>query len=167
MTSNAILLIAAIASGMLTIYILNSLVNLRIKGKISEKLNPLSVDILKAVLFLCGGLLLSEIANSYQTLRKILATSHSGNDLLVNEIMYYSLFLGIILLTLVIIIWFAAIMVNVATKGKSVFIEAANDNLNVVYIWCGIVLALTLAAKAELSFLFETFIQYPLMPIYH
>lgn len=167
MTTNIILLSATLVSGLLTIFILNSIVNSRIKGKISENENPLSVDILKAILFLCGGLLLSEIVNSFQTMTKVLPSSFSGNDLLLKEIMFYSIFLGITLLTLVIILWFAAMMFGVTSKGKSIFIETANNNLNAVIIFCGLLLALTLAAKAGLSPLFDQFIPYPTMPTYH
>ena len=167
MTTNIILLSAILVSGLLTVFILNSIINSRIKGKISENENPFSVDILKAILFLCGGLLLSEIVNSFQTMTKVLPSSFSGNDLLLKEIMFYSIFLGITLLTLIVILWLAAMMFGVTSKGKSIFIETANNNLNAVIIFCGILLALTLAAKAGLSPLFDQFIPYPTMPTYH
>jgi hypothetical protein len=167
MTTNIILLSAVLVSGLLTVFILNSIVNSRIKGKISENENPLSVDIQKAILFLCGGLLLIEIVDPFQTMTKVLPSSFTGNNLLLKEIMFYSIFLGITLLTLVVIIWFATLMFGVTSKGKSIFIETANNNLNAVIIFCGILLALTLAAKAGLSSLFDQFIPYPTMPTYH
>lgn len=165
MTTNIILLSAILVSGVLIVFILNSIVNSRIKGKVSE--NPISVDILKAILFLCGALLLSEVVNSFQTMLKVLPSSVSGNDLLMKEIMFYSIFLGIILLTVIIILWLSAMMFGVTSKGKSIFIETANNNLNAVILFCGILLALTLAAKAGLSPLFDQFIPYPTMPTYH
>ena len=167
MTTNIILLSAVIVSGLLTVFLLNSIVNSRMKGKVSDNEHPITGDIMKAILFLCGGLLLSEIVISFQTMTKVLPSSFTGNDLLLKEIMYYSIFLGIALLTLIANIWLSAIMFSVTSKGKNIFIETANNNLNAVIIFCGVVLALTLAAKAGLSPLLDNFIPYPTMPTYH
>jgi len=62
-------------------------------NRISEKETPLAVDILKAILFLSGGLLLSELTTSFQTLTKVLPNSFAGNDLLLKEFSYFSIFL--------------------------------------------------------------------------
>ena len=167
MTTNILILISVLVSGLLTIFILNAIVNSRIKNKISENETPIAVDILKAILFLSGGLLLSEITNSFQTLTKVLPNSFTGNDLLLKEFSYFSIFLGITILITILIVWLSTLMYSLISKGKSIFIEAANNNLNSVIIFIGLILALTIASKTELTPLFDQFIPYPTMPIYH
>lgn len=167
MTTNIVILISVLVSGMLTIFILNAIVNSRTKNKISENDTPLALDILKATLFVSGGLLLSEITTSFQTLTKVLPTSFTGNDLLLKEFSYFSIFLGITILTAVLIVWFSSLMYSLISKGKSIFIEATNNNLNSVIIFIGLILALTIASMAGLTSLFDQFIPYPTMPIYH
>jgi hypothetical protein len=58
-------------------------------------------------------------------------------------------------------------MYSLISKGKSIFIEAANNNLNSVVIFIGIILALTIASKTGLTPLLDQFIPYPTMPVYH
>ena len=167
MTTNIVILISFLVCGLLTIFILNAIVNSRIKNKISENETPLAVDILKAILFLSGGLLLSEITTSFQTLTKVLPNSFTGNDLLIKEFSYFSIFLGITILTTILIVWLSTLMYSLISKGKSIFIEAANNNLNAVIIFIGLILALTIASKTGLTPFFDQFIPYPTMPIYH
>lgn len=167
MTTNIVILISILVSGLLTIFILNAIVNSRIKNKISENETPLALDILKAILFLSCGLLLSEITTSFQTLTKVLPNSFTGNDLLLKEFSYFSIFLGITILTTVLIVWLSTLMYSLMSKGKSIFIEVANNNLNAVIIFIGLILALTIASKTGLMPLFDQFIPYPTMPIYH
>jgi hypothetical protein len=167
MTTNIVILISVVVSGLLTIFILNSIVNSRIKNKISEKETPLAVDILKAILFLSSGLLLSEITTSFQTLTKVLPNSFKGNELLLKEFSYFSIFVGLTLLTTILIIWLSTLMYSLISKGKNIFIEAANNNLNAIIIFIGLLLALILASKTGLTPLFDQFIPYPSLPIYH
>ena len=167
MTTNIVILISILTSGLLTIFILNAIVNSRIKNKISENKTPLSVDILKSILFLSGGLLLSEITTSFQTLTKVLPNSFTGNELLLKEFSYFSIFLGITILTIILIVWLSTLMYSLISNGKSIFIEAANNNVNAVIVFSGLLLALTIASKTGLIPLFDQFIPYPTMPIYY
>jgi hypothetical protein len=167
MTTNIVILISVLVSGMLTIFFLNAIVNSRIKNKISENETPLAVDILKAILFLSGGLLLSEITTSFQTLTKVLPNNYTGNELLTKEFSYFSIFLGITILTTILIVWLSTLMYSLISKGKSIFIEASNNNLNAVIIFIGLILSLTIASKTGLTPFFDQFIPFPTMPIYH
>ena len=167
MTTNIVIPISVLVSGLLTIFILNSIVNSRIKKKFLENEAPISVDILKAILFLSGGLALSEITTSFQTLTKVLPYSFTGNDLLLKEFSYFSIFLGITVLLIFLIVWLSTLMYSLISKGKSIFIEATNNNLNAVIIFIGLILALTIASKTGLASLFDQFIPYSTMPIYH
>lgn len=167
MTTNIIILLAVLISGLLSIFLLNSIINSRMKNRLSENEYPITLDAMKAVWFLSGGLLISEILNSFQTLIKILPSSFKGNELLLEEIMFFSIFLGIVLLTLITIIWFSAMMFGIVSKGKNIFIEVANNNINAIILYSGILLTLTFAAKAGIMPLLDQFIPYPTMPIYH
>jgi hypothetical protein len=167
MTTNIIILISVLISGLLIVFILNALVNSRIRNKISENETSLAVDVLKGILFISGGILLSEITTSFQTLSKVLPNSFKGNELLLKEFSYFSIFLGITILTCILIVWLSTLMYSLISKGKSIFIEASNNNLNAVIIFIGLILALTFASKTGLVPLFDQFIPYPTMPIYH
>lgn len=167
MTTNFVILISVLVSGLLTIFLLNAIVNARIKKKVSENETPFAVDILKAILFLSGGLLISEITTSFQTLTKVLSNGSAGNELLIKEFTYFSLFFGITILTSILIVWFSTLMYSLISKGRSIFIEAANNNFNAVIIFIGLILALTITSKTGLAPLFDQFIPYPTMPIYH
>lgn len=167
MTTNIINLISVLVGGLLTIFILNAIVNSRIKNKVSENETPIAVDILKAILFLSGGLLLAEITTSFQTLTKVLPSSFTGNDLLLKEISYFSIFLGITILTALLNFWLSTLMYSLISKGKSIFIETSNNNLNAAIIFIGLMLALTVASKMGLTQLLDQLIPYPIMPIYH
>ncbi|MDP3930617.1 MAG: hypothetical protein Q8R57_16480, partial [Bacteroidota bacterium] len=102
-----------------------------------------------------------------QILIKVLPNSFTGNNLLIKEFSYFSIFLGIIILTTILIVWLSSLMYSLISKGKSIFIETANNNLNAVILFIGLILALTIASKAGLTPLFDQFIPYPTMPIYH
>ena len=167
MTTTMLTLIASLFSGMLFIYIINLFVNSRLKKKLSENETPITINILKAVLFISGGLLISEILNPFQTLINVLPASISGNELLLNEIMYYSLYLGILLLVFIIILWISILMFGIISKGKNIFIETANNNLNDVLLFIAIMIALVFAAKSGITPLLDLFIPYPELPIYH
>ena len=167
MTTNIVILISVLISGLLTIFILNLIIKSRIKKIISENDNPIALDILKSSFFLCGGILLNEITSSFQTLSKVLSNSYTGNDLLLKEFSYFSIFLGITLLMTIFIVWLSILMYSLISKGKSIFIESSNNNLNAVILFIGVILTLTIASKTGLSPLFEQFIPYPTMPIYH
>lgn len=167
MTTTIIALIGLLLSGTLFIYILDMFVNSRIKKKLSENEAPITIYILKATLFISGGLLLSEILNPFQTLMKILPTFIAGNDLLLKGTMYYSLFLGILLLVYIIVLWVAILMFGIITKGKNIFIETANNNLSDVLLFSAIFIALIFAVKSGLIPLLDLFIPYPELPIYY
>ncbi|UGU16751.1 hypothetical protein LS482_02500 [Sinomicrobium kalidii] len=164
--TNIIILISILVSGGLTVFILNAIVNYKIKNKISENEKPLTIVVLKTFMFLISGLLLSELITSFQTLTKILPNSYSGYTLLLREASFFCIFLGILILILFAILWFAAFMFSLLNKGDHIFMETANNNLNAVILFCGILLALTIAIKTGITPILDQFIPYPTMPIY-
>ena len=167
MTANIVILISVLVSGLLTIFILNEIVNFKMKKKISSNESPMAVDILKAFIFMSGGLLLSEITTSFLTLIQVLPSSFKANELLLKQFSYFSIFLVITLLTTIVIIWLSSLMFSLVSKGKDIFLETANDNLGAVILFCGLILALTIAVKTGITPLFDQFIPYHTMPIYY
>lgn len=167
MTQNTIILLAVLISSCLTIYLTNAIINSRLKKKLKSDDEPIAIYILKAAIFLCAGLLINEFVNSFQSLIKILPSSLVGNNLLQKEIMFYSIFWGISLLILSIIVWLSILTYGIVAKGKNVFIEIANNNIGAVILFSGIILAITLVAKSCITPLLDQFIPYPTLPIYH
>ena len=167
MTTNIVIITSLIVSGLLTIFILNAIINSRIKNKISENESKISIDILKGLVFLCGGLILSEISTSFYTLTKVLPNNFTGSDLILKEVSYFSVFVGISILTVIIILWLSTLMYSLISKGKSIFFETTNNNIHAIILFAGLLLSLTIVTKTGLTPLFDQFIPYQTMPIYH
>ena len=47
---------------------------------------------MKVVLFICSSMLLAEMTTTFQTLVKVLPSSFAGNDLLIQELFYFTKF---------------------------------------------------------------------------
>ena len=167
MTTNIVIFFSILVSGLLTILVINYLLNSRFKNKLTENEIPIAHDIFKSVLYISSGLLISQIVTSFQTLLKVLPSSFTGNDLLLKEFSYFSIFLGLTILTEMIIIWIATLMFSFICKGKSIFMEVSNNNLNAVAVFIGLQISLTIASMPALVQILEQFIPYPSLPIYH
>ncbi|MEZ5003441.1 MAG: hypothetical protein R2730_10455 [Chitinophagales bacterium] len=166
MTTNIITIIAVLISALLTIFILNSMVNLKLKNKLSENENPITINLFKAILFLCGGIVLNEISQSFNTVTNVLPALFSDNKLVLNEISYCSIFYGIGLISLLLIFWSASLMFTIISGGKSVFLEVTNNNLNAVLLFAGLIFAILIAVKPLLLPIFDQLIPYPNIPTY-
>ena len=110
--------------------------------------------------------LLSELINTFQTLTKILPSQIEGNSLVLKEISFYCVFLGITLFVFVILFWLSTLLFSLFSKGESIFVEVANDNLNSLILFSALLLAFVFAVKSGLTPLLDEFIPYPEMPIY-
>jgi hypothetical protein len=167
MTVQLLILLAALVSASLSLFILNLFVSARLKGKVPINEAPIAADLLRAVIFLSAGLMLNDVAMFFQTVITILPSSYSGSELHLMEISYCSLLLAVTLTSCFIIIWTSSLMYSLIAKGKSIFIEVANNNLGSLILFSALLIVLTLAAKAGLSGVLDSFIPYPTLPIYH
>ncbi len=167
MTTNIIILTATLLSSLLAIFALNYFINSRVKGKLSEIETPITIDIMKVVLFICSSMLLAEMTTTFQTLVKVLPSSFAGNDLLIQELFYFTKFVGIVLISFIVIVWLSILMFSMVQKGKSIFIETVNNNTSAVILFSGIVIALSIVTKTGLTPLLDQFIPYPTLPMYH
>lgn len=163
---NILTLLAIVLSTAVSLFLLNGFVKSKLKTKLSENENPISVSYFKGVLFLAIGLLLSELINTFQTLTKILPSQLEGNSLVLKEISFYCIFLGITLLVFIVLFWLSTLLFSLFSKGESVFMEVANDNLNSIILFSTILLAFVFATKTGLTPLLDEFIPYPEMPVY-
>lgn len=163
---NILTLLAIVLSTAVSLFLLNGFVKSKLKTKLSENENPISVSYFKGVLFLAIGLLLSELINTFQTLTKILPSQLEGNSLVLKEISLYCIFLGITLLVFIVLFWLSTLLFSLFSKGESVFMEVANDNLNSIILFSTILLAFVFATKTGLTPLLDEFIPYPEMPVY-
>lgn len=164
--TNILSLLAILLSTAVSLFLLNGFVKSKLKSKLSENENPMSISYLKGVLFVALGLLLSELINTFQTLTKILPSQLEGNSLVLKEISFYCIFLGITLLVFIVLFWLSTLLFSLFSKGESIFIEVANDNMNSVILFSAIMFAFVFAVKTGLTPLLDEFIPYPEMPIY-
>jgi len=164
--TNIIILLAVLVSAALTIFLLNGFVRFKLKNKLSENENPIAIPIFKSVLFISGGLLLSELISTFQTLTKILPGQFESNELVLREISFYCIFLAIVLIVLAVLLWLSTLLFSLINRGDSVFVEVANNNLHSLILFSAILLALTLAVKTGITPLLDEFIPYPTMPVY-
>lgn len=163
---NILALLALVLSTAVSLFLLNGFVKSKLKTKLSEKENPTSISYFKGILFVALGLILSELNNTFQTLTKVLPSQLEGNSLVLKEISFYCVFLGIILFVFVVLFWLSTLLFSLFSKGESIFVEVANDNLNSVILFSTILLAFVFAIKTGLTLLLDEFIPYPKMPVY-
>lgn len=164
--TNILTLLAIIISTAVSLFLLNGFVKFKLKNKLSENENLTSISCFKGILFIVLGLLLSELINTFQTLTKILPSQLEENNLVLKEISFYCIFLGISLIVFIVLFWLSTILFSLFSKGENIFIEVANDNLNSVIFFSAVILAFVFAVKTGLTPLLDEFIPYPELPIY-
>ncbi len=164
--TNILTLLAITLSTAVSLFLLNGFLKIKLKNKLSENENPISISYFKSVLYVSLGLLLGELINTFQTLTKILPSQLEGSNLVLKEISFYCVFLGITLFIFVILLWLSTLLFSLFSKGESIFIEVANNNLKSLILFSGILLAFVFAVKTGLTPLLDEFIPYPEIPNY-
>ena len=164
--TNIITMLAIITSTAVSVFLLNGFIKSKLKNKLSENETPISISYFKGILFISLGLLFSELISTFQTLTKILPNQFEGSNLVLKEISFYCIFLGISLAIFIVLFWLSKLLFSLFSKGESIFVEVANNNLNSVIIFSAILLTFVLAVKTGITPLLDEFIPYPEMPIY-
>ena len=136
--TNIFTLLAITLSTAVSLFLLNGFLKTKLKNKLSENENPISISYFKSVLYVSLGLLLGELINTFQTLTKILPSQLEGSNLVLKEISFYCVFLGITLFLFVILLWLSTLLFSLFSKGESIFIEVANNNLKSLILFSGI-----------------------------
>lgn len=150
----------------ISVFFLNSFIKYKLKKKLSENENPISISYFKGILFVALGLLLSELVDTFLTLTKILPNQLEGNNLLLNEISFFCIYLGIILIVFVIVFWISTILFSLINKGESIFVEVANNSFNSIILFSALLLTFVFAVKTGLTPVLDEFIPYPEIPNY-
>lgn len=164
--TNILTLLAVLVSTAVSVFLLNSFVKFKLKNKLSENEHPITISYFKGVLFVSIGLLLSELITTFQTLTKILPSQLEGSNLIFKEVSFYCIFFAITLLIFVVLFWISTLLFSLLSKGESVFVEVANNNLQSIILFSAILLAFTFAIKTGITPLLDKYIPYPEMPIY-
>lgn len=164
--TNIITLIAILVSASLTIFLINLFVRFKLTKKLSENENPISSPIFKGVLFISSGILLSELITTFQTLTKILPNQLEGDNLILQEISFYSIFLGLVLIVFAVVIWLSTLLFSLINNGENIFVEVANNNFHAIITFSAVLLTLTIAVRTGITPMLDQLIPYPTMPIF-
>lgn len=166
MTTIIVIALSLLLGGLLSIFIFNFFINRKLAGLLRNEELLLATTIMKAFVFLCCGFLVLEINYPFQALIKIWGVYYVNTELFFKEVMYFSVFLGIIILTLFIVFLLALITIGSIVKGKNLFVEVANNNIALAILFGVIFFSFSLIAKTAVPPLLDKFIPYPTMPIY-
>jgi hypothetical protein len=167
MITYIVVLASMLVSGILMVFVVNATVNAVVRKKIKPDEPPIALDLIKAVLFISGALLIGEAAISLQTMTKVLSEIYHGNDLLFKEVSYASVFVFITICMVFVIMWISIMLYSLLSKGNYVILEVVNNNYNALILFIGLILTFTLALKAGLTPLLEYLIPYPTIPFYN
>lgn len=164
--TNIFILLLILVSMSLTLFLINWFVRFKLKSKLSESENPITINIFKGILFISGGLLLTQLIVTFQTTYKILERSYSGTDLVLRAISFYSILFAIVIVAFAMLLWLSTLLFNLLQNRDNIFVEIANNNLKSLILFIGILFALTIAVKTGITPLLDGFIPYPTLPIY-
>jgi len=164
--SQLLLVTMLLLSGILSLSLINYVTNRRLKKLIKGTDVLLSVNILKAALFFCCGLLISEIGIAGKEVLNFQAQK-PGAELALLLAGYLSLFLLISLMMAFLCIWFSRLIFSTFTKGKDIYMSSANSEIAEVILFVGILSSITFIVKPGLMDLLLHAIQYSTLPIYH
>ncbi|MBK8968358.1 MAG: hypothetical protein IPM36_17165 [Lewinellaceae bacterium] len=159
--------IAFLLGAVISFSLLNYFISTKIKGRFTVDEIPLGVNMLKAIYFICGGIMLAEIRDPLTDLNDILSNSANKENWLLNEAMYFSIFLGISILSTFIVLWFSSITYSVATKGTNAMSDAINNKTSNLVLYAGIAFSFTIIVKGSMSPILTWIIPYPTTPLFH
>lgn len=167
MTSELFFVLIIVTASVLMLFVLYRILRYRFSKVITESETILSVELIKAGVFVSGGIVLHEVVPIFQVLSKVLSSSFAGNELILKECMYLCVFCGTAIIYVLVLTWLSTILYTVFRKGRNIFIDAGNNELSSVILMVGILFGLSLATSAGLNLLLEHLVPYPSAPIYH
>ena len=159
--------IAFLFGAIISFSLFNYLISNKIKSRFTADEIPLGINLLKAIYFVCGGLMLAEINGPLTDLTDILSNSADKGGSLLNAAMYFSIFLGIAILSTAIVLWFSSITYSVATKGTNLLSDAINNKTGNLILYAGIAFSFTIIVKGSLGPMLTWIIPYPTTPLFH
>jgi hypothetical protein len=148
------------------IFFINKYINFRLKEKVNSERSDLSINILKGFVILSASILFNSMINNYLALIKVLPSSILDADVLQNALSYYSLYFIILVSMTFLCISLSSILYSIINLKKSVFFDSANNNIEGVLLFGGILIGITLISNQLLNSAYELLIPYPQIPIY-
>ena len=158
-----IVLSATLLGTLITIFLLNAAVNSRVRGKLSDNMAPLSLEIFKSVLFIIAGLHIATADAAIRSLSSFVSPIENTSHWLGLT----SIFIGLSMLTLLLNLWFSVMMYTVVSAGRGISFELASGNYGAVIQVSSILIAMTIATKPGLAAVLNYVIPYPKSPLFH
>ncbi|SFG29342.1 hypothetical protein [Pontibacter chinhatensis] len=149
---------------LLVAYLLNAFINLQLRKFMKSNEVNLSLALVKLTFLVAGGLLLSEIPAVINTLSDTLRNQYAYVELYKLTFQNVSFFIGIILLVLIFIYFVSTALFRLVSPKNSFKIEVANNVVERVIIFIGIVLIITFSIKGYIPILLDYFIPYQTIP---
>jgi hypothetical protein len=169
MTTVFMILLAIILAVISTFLMINFIINKMVIKKLNDKddiKNSISINVLKATLFISVSLLINELNLSLQNLTNALSNNNGTSYFMLEAISYFSIFILIFMLSYICIFVISYILFSVIFRGKDIFIETINNNFGLVIFFIGLYLMLVLAFKPNMLPIFDYFIAYPTISIH-
>ncbi|MCB0524115.1 MAG: hypothetical protein H6576_04000 [Lewinellaceae bacterium] len=155
-----------ILSGILAISLINFLTNRKLKKYLKRDSDNVGVNALKAILFICAGLFISEVGAAAKELLNTQSFSTVGN-LMIGFIAYFTLFFSISVVVLLLSIWFAKMTFSVLSKGVNIYEAASRNDAEYLLLFSGISICICFITRTGLFPLLISTIQYSETPIFH
>lgn len=164
--SQLLLIALLILSGVLSLSLINYFTNRRLKKYSLSENDKVGINTVKAVLFICAGLLVGEVGNASKEVLNIQSFGLSDNWIfLVSG--YFALFFSITIVVIFVSIWFSMMVFAVITKGINIYEAASRNDFANIFLFAGIALCISFIVKSGLLVLLLNAIQYPTTPIFH
>ena len=164
--SQSLLITLLLLSSLLSLSLINYIINRRLKKSSKTTDSLLGSNILKAIIFVCSGLLISEVGNAGKEVMN-LQFLHSVSGLALLLAGYLSLFFSTALIITFVCIWFSTLVFSVLTKGKNIYDISANNEIADVILFAGILICITFVVKPGILGLLLEFIRYSGVPSFH
>jgi hypothetical protein len=161
------IILLLICSNVLTISLINFIVNKKTKGRFALGEEPTSLYILKATLFICAGLMVTEIGTALKEVSQIYSIGEGLRNNWIGLFTYYAAFFSIAGLAIFVAIWLSMMLFAVLTKGKNIFGDALQGNLNYSILFAGTLFSIVFSMKPGLLEILIKLIQYPVLPGFH
>ncbi|GEM_PF-2732426 len=164
--SQLLLIVLLTLSGVLSLSLINYFTNRRLKKYSQVDNDKIGINILKAVLFLCAGLLISEVGNATKEVLNIQSFGVADNWMfLVSG--YFTLFFSITIVVLFVVVWFAKMVFAIFSKGINIYEAASRNDFANILLFAGIAICISFIVKSGLLALLLNAIQYSSTPIFH
>ena len=153
-------------SSLLSLSLINYIINRRLKKTSKTTDSLLGSNILKAILFVCSGLIFSEVGSAGKEILN-LQSAHSGGKFAILLAGYFSLFFSVAFVIVFVCTWFSRLVFSILTKGKNIYECVANGETADLMLFAGILGCITLVVKPGIMGLLLEFIRYSGVPSFH